>query len=281
MSKANQHGRDDHQRGVADREIGRRARYERDAALDQRHLELRGTLEYFAVAGDQRGDPGVGHADLGTPRFERAHSRNIQMMMRRNRVAEPGVVGDVDDEACLRKELALFARIGVLVADRHGCGMPAEHERALPGRSRCHVRGGQTHQAHPFADEVGHRKVLTERDQVAFVIDALVAPERNQAVVVLIGDRVVGQDAERQRAAARAHQLVHLREVGLDARTQRRDRHLRPDDERRIAAQRQVAIESLSRCEILRAPFLILIHAPLDESNVERLAERFDEIDGT
>jgi len=51
---------------------------------------------------DRRGDAVVGRAHQVSSRFERAHARNLQMLVRRRRIAVPGIVGDVDEYRRLR-----------------------------------------------------------------------------------------------------------------------------------------------------------------------------------
>ena len=54
--------------------------------------------EHAPALVNNRSNTGVGRAQHITAGFQRAHLRNLQMLLRPDRTAEPGIVADVDQQ---------------------------------------------------------------------------------------------------------------------------------------------------------------------------------------
>ena len=66
---------------------------------------------------DDRGHAGVGGAQHGAAGFQRAHLRDLQVLVRCERVAEPCDVADVDEQGRLGQDADDFLAERVFVAD--------------------------------------------------------------------------------------------------------------------------------------------------------------------
>ena len=85
-------------RPVAQAHVRRRARVSLRRDLEAALGELRQALEHAPVAVDRRGDAGIGRGEVHAPGLDRAQPRDLQVLRGRERVAEPGDVGDVDQQ---------------------------------------------------------------------------------------------------------------------------------------------------------------------------------------
>jgi len=52
------------------------------------------------------------------PRFQRAHAGDLQMLVGRRRIAEPSVVGDIDEQGGIAEHIELAAAERILIANR-------------------------------------------------------------------------------------------------------------------------------------------------------------------
>lgn len=76
------------------------------------------TMEKLAVMVNEGTDACVGRADRVTTHFERAHARDLQMLMRRYRITEPGIIAHINQDCRSGKRIQLFGSVSVLVTDR-------------------------------------------------------------------------------------------------------------------------------------------------------------------
>ncbi len=87
--------------------------------------------EYATVDVDDGGHAGVGRAQHHAAGFEGAHLGDLQVLRRRQRVAEPGDVGDVHQQRRGRQRADDFLAEGVLVADVHRDLLAGDAQRRL------------------------------------------------------------------------------------------------------------------------------------------------------
>ena len=71
----------------------------------------------LALRVDRRRNAIVRGTHEKSTRLERAHARDLQMLMGRGRVAVPGIIGHIDEQGCLPQYAQLLAAEGVLVAN--------------------------------------------------------------------------------------------------------------------------------------------------------------------
>ena len=90
--------------------------------------------------------------------------------MRRGRIAEPGVVGDVDEQRRSPHEPQLLGAVGVLVADRRRQRLARRAQRRRVGAARLEVRIRQVHEPQPLAHRPRHREEFAEGHQPALVV---------------------------------------------------------------------------------------------------------------
>src|SRR5262249_15786727 len=142
------------------------------------HLEERALPADLPVAVDDGADPAAGRPNHGDAILDGAERRLGQMLVRRRRVAVPGVVGDVDAElgsaihepARQRGEDALVADEGAEAA----VARQVEHGRHDAGAELPDRR-------HDLADEEEHARegdVLAEGHELHLVVGADFAPLR-------------------------------------------------------------------------------------------------------
>ena len=77
-----------------------------------------GAVQDSAGRIDKAADPGIGGADKGTPGFHRPEQSLGEMLVRPRCAAEPGIVGDVEDDVGPGSVSQNLARKDRLVADR-------------------------------------------------------------------------------------------------------------------------------------------------------------------
>ena len=190
------------------------------------------------------------------------------MLPRADGLAEPGVVGDGQQEVGVRPEVIphLFPE-DYLVADGRGQLQVMRHQLRL------HVGA---------AAEGGHRQVKERRQRTQNRLQRYKLAERHQMVLVVAVGRVVAvrvifaesndgvvgivtvllvetriDNAGDQRAVFCAQQIVHHAEELLLVDLQIRDRRFRPDNQLRVAdmrlGQRQVGFQGID--QLLFVPF--------------------------
>jgi len=93
------------------------------------------------------------------------------MLVRRRGIAEPGVVGDVDEQGSVAQHLELLAAKGVFVADGEPQLLAGALSTADPWNREMSSYADSSGASR--AHEGGNRKVLAERHQVALVIPAV------------------------------------------------------------------------------------------------------------
>ena len=125
----------------------------------------------LALGSDETANTRVGRAQCIAPRFQRPHTRDLQVLMWRDRIPEPGIVTDVDDETGVGERVQHFRPVGIFVANcrsqRSTVRGPDQRLLGLAGR-KIPVR--QTQHRHPFAHLGRYREVFAERHQVALAI---------------------------------------------------------------------------------------------------------------
>src|SRR5688572_26198535 len=109
--------REDYDRPVTETYEGGRAAEALRLDLEPAFGELRQRRQHAAVAIDRRGNAGVGGREVGTAGLDGAQPRDLQVLRGRERVAEPGHIGHVDQYGCLRRAPADLVAESVLVAD--------------------------------------------------------------------------------------------------------------------------------------------------------------------
>ena len=129
-------------------------------------------------------DASVGRTNHIAPDFERAHACDLEVLMRRYRITEPGVVTDVNEQARVREGIALLRPVGNLITDGYGeLGAVCGDKQRLRIDTCIKVRVRQCLHTHPLADEFRHWKILAERHQVSFTIHlSLFASQHQHAV---------------------------------------------------------------------------------------------------
>ena len=91
----------------------------RTVALSTAGLNCGSVASTRARAVDHGRHAGVRRAQQVAARFGGAHLRDLQMLVRRDRVAEPRVVAHVDEQRRVGQVAQLLGAEHVLVADRH------------------------------------------------------------------------------------------------------------------------------------------------------------------
>ena len=141
--RAAPHAEDEHeaaqhrdQRAVADAYIrGRAAAWLIGRAQGGRHELGRGGDDASAVI-DNRRHAGIGGAQEVAAGFEGAHAGDFEVLMRCDRVTEPGIVADVDEQACRGQACADLAAERIFVADGDAGGVAGDVEMQHVGRRR-------------------------------------------------------------------------------------------------------------------------------------------------
>ena len=88
--------------------------------------------DHARVGADRGGDAAVRRGEQHPPGLERSHARDLQVLARRKRIAEPRDVGDVDEQR-RGGELSSDLRAEyVLVADVDCNLLARDRERRLP-----------------------------------------------------------------------------------------------------------------------------------------------------
>ena len=140
----------------------------------QFRLELLSGLKQCTVCADKGANAGVCRADRVTPYLQRPHTRNLQMLMRGNRITKPGIVTHVYKQNRFRKRIKLLGTVGVLESNgSRELGAVRRDEQRLNGLSSCQIRMRQVLHLHPFANRRWNRKILAERHQVPLTIGLL------------------------------------------------------------------------------------------------------------
>ena len=198
------------------------------------------------------------------------------MLMRRDRISEPGVVADVDEQGGLGQVVQLLGAENVFVADRDRDLLADQLDRRLQRRAGLGIDVGQAHQAHPVAHERRYGKVLAERHEVALDVDGRRIRERHERILKRVRRSVAPQDAEHDRGAEFLELLPEPVELRRHLVMNRRNRGLGPDHEFAAAAlECQFAVEIERRAQLLGTPLEILGHGALRERDTDHAASRF------
>src|SRR5690606_18112215 len=120
----------------------------------------------------------------------------------RQRIAEPGILGDVDEELGVAREWPDVTGEGILVADTDGGPAAGDGYRLLGTGPRRQYRHRHLEIADQRLEQPRQRRVLAERHEMALAIDAGVGVEQDRAVVIVeaaLADRDALQESRQQR----------------------------------------------------------------------------------
>ena len=220
---------------------------------------------------------GVGTAQQGAPRFQGAHAGNLKVLVRRQRVAEPGIVAGVDENPCRRKVAIDIPAEHILVADGHPQGHAPNRQQGLPQGAWRHVGHRDIDIVIQKADQAPKGEVLAEGHQVPLVIDLLPARAQQQHAVVIDAAVPVGiEDTGEQRGTAFPSALRQGIQKGFS-------QILGAPGDRRLGPQNQIHLSpqgfALAQVEVddplpgIGAPAHLLRDVALDHRHPQRLID--------
>ena len=238
-------------------------------------LECRRPRYHPAAGIDEGRNARVGGPQQVSRRLRGPDPGDLQVLVRRHRIAEPGVVADVDQQRGLGQVVPLLGAEQILVADAHADPLPGDVQRRLIGIARHGIGVRQAHQPEPPAHEARHRKVLPVGHQVPLDVEGRFLVQNDQGVLKRAPARIVPQDAQRHLAAARPGPVADLTEVAFSLRVQRGNGRLRPDDEPAVPGLfGEAAVEIQGGGQLLRKPLQLLGHGPLHQRCRDHVAGR-------
>ena len=269
-----EHGKDG---PVAEAHVGREARARLHFAREHAGLELRQRPDQRTVVLDQRGDAVVRRAQHRAPALERTHAADVEVLVRRGRVAEPGVVGHVDEQRGLAHQPELLGTVGVFIADRRREDFARRPQRRRIGASRLEIGIRQVHEPQPFAHGLRHREEFTEGNEPSLVVPlhGLVERPGRDRVVVRARGSVAPQQPHQQRRAVLVRERGHLREVRAHVFLEGRNRGLRPHDHVHAEVRHHHVRVQLHRVlAVARFPLHRLRHGTLHQRCADRRTAR-------
>ena len=150
--------RQTHHRPVPGTRVGR----EPDARLHPgahyiRFIFRRG-CDNFATRADDRGHSVVGRAHHGPPGFHGAQPADLQVLITRRRMPEPGIIGDVGQHGRGAHGRQQGRPVGIFVTDAGGNFLAARIQRSLLRRAAIEIGVRQAHEPEPVAHELRHRE---------------------------------------------------------------------------------------------------------------------------
>src|SRR5581483_213706 len=102
---------------VSNMRIGRQAGERRNRRLENVGGEFRRACHYLTMRADDARDAVVGGPDQVSARLHGPHPGDLKMLVARGGMAEPGIVGDVDEGVRRAQHTDHGAAIGIFVAD--------------------------------------------------------------------------------------------------------------------------------------------------------------------
>jgi hypothetical protein len=257
-------------RRVAESHVGREADARLDDSREHARLELRQRALERAVVRDQGRHAVVGGAQHRPPGLQRAHPADVEVLVGRGGITEPGVVGDVDEQRRAACERELLRGVGVLVADGRREQLAAGRERRLLARARHEVGVRQVHQPQPLAHRRGHREELPEGHEASLVVPLLRRAERDHRVVESAGGPIPTEQPHDDVGPLRTSRRMQALEVVADVALERRQRGLGPDDDAGPEVRdRQLGVEIQGAIALARFPLHRLWHRTLHQRHAD------------
>ena len=195
------------------------------------------------------------------------------MLGRRERVAEPGDVGDVHEQRCLRKHACDLGAVGVLVADAQRDLLSGDLERQLFRRTARKI--GQRNRKHARDPCESRRHELAERHQVRLVVDlAGRGAQAHHAVVVRLRSGAKRHPEQHVAVVSARRQRQPRQERGLDPIEEARHRRLGQDDQPRARLLDEQGVGLQCARIASRIELEILRHVSLQQADADRRAGR-------
>ncbi len=236
--------------------------------------------DHAALRIDRGRHPGVRRAQHRPAGFQRAHPRDLQVLVECDRIAEPREIRHVDEHARRHRIVADrrrdFLAEDVFVADVGHHRLIAHDERLLHRRAAREIAERHLHQI----DEPvkAPRDELAERHQVVLVVAVDVARVRRHAVqaVRVVDDPAVGRHgaadrAEQHRRVGRVAEIAHrARERLGQLLDEHRDRRLGRDDEIGGFLGDHLLVHLDRRLDACLLELDVLLHVALEQAHRER-----------
>ncbi len=200
-----------------------------DFAAQHRPLELRQAGLYLAPVVDDGGNAVVGAAQQRLAVLERPHPRHLEMLVRADGGAEPGVVADGEQQVGVGGGAGHQVLVDDLVADGGGDAVTAGAQQRLLAAAGAEGRHRQVEETDGAAQPLFEGHVLAKRYQVALVIDAGALTDGDHRVVVQ--PACLGGDAGDQGGVVGLCLPVDPVEEMVDPVAQLGNCRFRPDDQ--------------------------------------------------
>jgi hypothetical protein len=195
---------------------------------------------------------------------------DLQVLRRRQRITEPGDVGEIDQQRCGRQRSDDLLAKGVLVADVHPDALAGQAQRRLPRRASGEV--GHRDVGHGHEPGKTGRYELAERHQMnlAVVLPAGRAKaQRRIEILLAVGD----SDSQQQVAVLAQCQFLQRVEIlGGNLVEESRQGGFGQHRELRRVLLCQPVIGAQRIKEPLGSPFHFLRHVSLQQGHRQRLA---------
>ena len=247
-------------------------------------LELRDLGDDAAVYLGDDGDAGVGVAQQRAGQLEGAHAGDLHVLPGADAGAEPGVVGDGQQEVGIRLHVAAhLVREDDLVTDGGGKLEPLGDQVRLHlvtpaegGHGQVEEGGDGTQQifkGHELAD--GQQMVLVVAVLVLVVVGLLafciLHPHAEHGIEEALLFQIVMDDPRQQAGVVHLHRLVQALQIGTHLLLDGRDGGLRPDDDVGILVlAAEILILAHRRHQGLRIPLEGLLDVALHQRDLDR-----------
>src|SRR3954468_4490620 len=191
--------------------------------------ELRKPRQHAPVAVDRGGDAGVGRGEVHPTGLDGAQPRDLKVLRRRERIAEPGYVRHVDEDRRVPRAARDLVAERVLVADVDRDALAGGTDGALIVPAPREV--GERDLQHAEDPAEARRNELAERDEGRLVVGLRRgAAKGNDAVEVFVASCAVRHAEQQVAAVAFGDAFKALEEVGFDAVEEARDGRFRKYD---------------------------------------------------
>ena len=230
---------------------------------------------------DKRADSGIGGAQHRAFSFERAHLRNLQVLMRCAGVAEPGIVTDVDQQVGRWQVEQDVATEDVFEAD--GDTQPVAlyaHQLLLLG-ARGEIRVGNADDAAEPVQQPAHRVIFAEQNQVTLVIEPTLGAELHDAIVKLALPRLgIDHSTEDDAVVAQCGVLQSGQQRALELARMAGQCGLGPDDQIAVPVLAGLApVGPENMLTLIATPFQLLRNIALHHGDAQRLRHRLGPVD--
>ncbi len=248
-------------------------------------FELRDLADDAAIDLGNDSDAGVGVAQQRTSQLQRTHPGDLHMLPGADAGAEPGVVGDGQQEVGIRVDVAahLF-REDDLVTDSGGKLEPLGDQVGLHFVTPAEGGHRQVEEGGYGAQQIFKWHELTDGQQVVFVVAVgvvvevgllairILHPHAEHSIVEALLLEIVVNDPRQQAGIVHLHRLVQILQIGAHRLLYGRDRRLRPDDDVGILIlAAQVLIGAHRGGQRLRIPLEGLGDIALHQCHLDRL----------